>query len=245
MSAKSRDNIHRIESTYPWDVGKRIAASIALIAFLFIVIAGPATNPISSADLTAPIGRAMRPVHQSLYLGHGYRFFAPDPGPSHIVMYEIGMPGDETIVGQFPDAKKQWPRLLYHRWFMLSETLFAESQLPDRGPFEEAQKLVELEIAALKQAGKRKLARQLEFAKSREVNAFAQGQKRVAELSNSIGQHLLREHGGDWIKLSVHQRGIPYPKQISLGAKLDDPAQISAAVKSWVIEAPKKGAANE
>jgi hypothetical protein len=49
-----------------------------------------------------------------MYLDHGYFFFAPNPGPSHLVGIR-----DQSVL--FPDRKEQWPRLLYHRYFMLSE----------------------------------------------------------------------------------------------------------------------------
>ena len=32
--------------------------------------------------------------------------------------------GRETLVAEFPDRETQWPRLLYHRHFMLAEELF-------------------------------------------------------------------------------------------------------------------------
>ena len=30
-----------------------------------------------------------RPYLEAAYLDHGYAFFAPDPGPSHLVRYEL------------------------------------------------------------------------------------------------------------------------------------------------------------
>ncbi len=37
--------------------------------------------------------------------------------------YEIVTRDGRQIEGSFPDRKAQWPRLLYHRYFMLSEFL--------------------------------------------------------------------------------------------------------------------------
>jgi hypothetical protein len=58
--------------------------------------------------------RGLGPYVDWMYLDHGYFFFAPNPGPSHLVGIR-----DQSVV--FPDRKEQWPRLLYHRYFMLSE----------------------------------------------------------------------------------------------------------------------------
>ena len=65
-----------------------------------------------------------RPYCDFTFLNHGYAFFAPDPGPSHLVRahleFDDGRPGKDIT---FPNLKEQRPRLLYHRHFMLSETL--------------------------------------------------------------------------------------------------------------------------
>jgi hypothetical protein len=62
-----------------------------------------------------------QPYLDVLALGNGYRFFAPEPGPSHLVRYEITLPDGTLEQGYFPDRAKHRPRLLYHRYFMLSE----------------------------------------------------------------------------------------------------------------------------
>jgi hypothetical protein len=55
-------------------------------------------------------------------LDHGYFFFAPNPGPSHLLRARLefadGRPPQEIT---WPDRNQQWPRLLYHRHFMISE----------------------------------------------------------------------------------------------------------------------------
>lgn len=57
-------------------------------------------------------------------LNNGYRFFAPDPGASHLVKYELLKDGQPIATGKFPDKDSHWPRLYYHRHFMLSEMMF-------------------------------------------------------------------------------------------------------------------------
>src|SRR5262249_22062592 len=63
------------------------------------------------------------PFLQTAYLNHGYKFFGPDPGPSHLVRYVIETADGDRMEGTFPDRKAHWPRLYYHRHFMLSEFL--------------------------------------------------------------------------------------------------------------------------
>jgi hypothetical protein len=62
-------------------------------------------------------------------LTHGYKFFGPDPGPSHLIRYDVERADGSHVQGVFPDRKEHWPRLFYHRHFMLSE--FVHSMPPD------------------------------------------------------------------------------------------------------------------
>ena len=114
--------------------GPRVRAvlSVLLAAYLMVVLLGPLANPIGSSNLTIPMSRLVAPVHQALFLGHGYRFFGPDPGPSHILEYRIESADGEEINDKFPDRDQHWPRLLYHRWFMLC-LLYTSPSPRDRG----------------------------------------------------------------------------------------------------------------
>lgn len=79
--------------------------------------------PQQASPLAADCRRAVAPYVDALFLSNGYRFFAPEPGPSHLVKYELTLVDGKIIKGQFPDRRVYRPRLLYHRYFMLSETL--------------------------------------------------------------------------------------------------------------------------
>jgi len=58
----------------------------------------------------------------ALYINHGYHFFAPDPGNSHLIHYTVIDDRNGILAeGDFPSKKDNWPRLLYHRYFMLAE----------------------------------------------------------------------------------------------------------------------------
>ena len=101
----------------PWSKAARWVVSLMVIFHLAAVISSPLSTPPSSG-LSESITRNFRPYLLTLYLTHGYRFFAPEPGPSHIVRYEVIKSDGEIINGQFPDRDEFWPRQLYHRWFM-------------------------------------------------------------------------------------------------------------------------------
>lgn len=68
--------------------------------------------------------RLALPYNELLFLNHGYHYFAPDPGASTLISYSIPREGDAPIVGRFPNVSIR-PRLLYHRYFMLAENLWA------------------------------------------------------------------------------------------------------------------------
>lgn len=105
--------------TRPW---LRRAISIALMFHLVAVVVAPlSVSPTSPLWQRAWI--VCRPYLDTLYLNHGYHFFAPDPGPSHLVHYELRFDDGRVERGQFPHRDQHWPRLRYHRHFMLSEFL--------------------------------------------------------------------------------------------------------------------------
>lgn len=145
---------------------KRLGAVVA-IAFglhMLAVLAEPMRFFCQSEFQVAPETDALRrwaaPYAEWLYLDHGYFFFAPNPGPSHLVAAELARSNPVAVgpqtptmtlaspkpsvantepesvdLGQFeyvfPDRKRQWPRLLYHRYFMLSE-FYNNSFAPQR-----------------------------------------------------------------------------------------------------------------
>lgn len=49
---------------------------------------------------------------------------SPDPGASTLIAWEIPRDGEAPAVGRFPDVSV-CPRLLYHRYFMLAENVWA------------------------------------------------------------------------------------------------------------------------
>jgi hypothetical protein len=101
----------------------RVAISAAIVFHLAAVFTGPWSFAPLHSRLADDVFRALRPYIESLALGNGYRFFAPEPGPSHLLHYEMEFADGSRRDGVIPDLKTEWPRLLYHRHFMLSEFL--------------------------------------------------------------------------------------------------------------------------
>ncbi len=119
-----------------WSPRVKLLASALVALHLLAVFLAPmwfASGQQSPA--IAPLMVAYRPYINALFLNHGYAFFAPEPGPTHLVRYQLQFDNgraDET--GVFPHLATQRPRLLYHRHFMLSESLYTYGNLPTLGP---------------------------------------------------------------------------------------------------------------
>ncbi|HTU25934.1 MAG TPA: hypothetical protein VMF30_11085 [Pirellulales bacterium] len=95
-----------------------------LVAFhVAAVFVGPWAMPPNSSALGRSVANLISPYLQAASLDQGYRFFAPEPGPGHLIRYEVVAGDGRQIEGSFPDRAAQWPRLLYHRYFMMSEFL--------------------------------------------------------------------------------------------------------------------------
>jgi hypothetical protein len=117
----------------------RIVVSLLLIVHIVAMFVPPFMLQASGSGGTSPVGEfvmnALQPYIDIAYLNHGYAFFAPNPGPSHLVRARMEFDdGREPIEETFPNLAEQWPRLLYHRHFMLSEQLTAQYQPPQLPP---------------------------------------------------------------------------------------------------------------
>lgn len=84
----------------------------------FFTRSGRGTSPV-----TDPVRQWLAPLVEFAYLNHGYFFFAPEPGPSHLVEFRFENDKGRSAHLRIPDRHAQWPRLLYHRHFMLTENL--------------------------------------------------------------------------------------------------------------------------
>ena len=99
--------------------------SLALVVYLAAVIVPPLAGPPPASDLARAALDPLRPLVHALGLDHGYRFFAPNPGPGHSIRWTVTRADGSTASGSIPDRDADWPRLLYHRRFMVPEKIAA------------------------------------------------------------------------------------------------------------------------
>jgi hypothetical protein len=240
MSRKPEPSIPVLHHAGSWSPARRLVASGLIAIWVTLVFLGPVTNPSATEELTAPLARRLAPLHQSLFLGHGYRFFAPDPGPAHRVVARV--PGSEDVVWSIPDRSQHWPRLLYHRWFMLSETLWNERQLlPPREEFQLMQQDLAAQADRMLLGGERALASSLRAIHDRQELAWTWGNRRTAALTGRVRAELARRAGKTEVELGLQARLIPFPSDVVLGSQLSDSrylAEPDRASPTETVEAP-------
>ena len=108
-----------------WPLALRLFASACIFLYLLAVALPPLAGPPPASELANVILQPFRPLVGALSLSHGYRFFAPNPGPGHSIRWTLMTAGGRTLKGVIPDAETDWPRLLYHRRFMIPEKIAA------------------------------------------------------------------------------------------------------------------------
>jgi hypothetical protein len=97
----------------------RWAATLWLL-FHFTAVLAAAASVGPTSGLVIAVWRPFRPYLQALYLNHGYNFYAPQPSPSTLVSYEVERADGTVIRGRILDRSTR-PRLLYHRYLLLTE----------------------------------------------------------------------------------------------------------------------------
>ncbi len=97
----------------------RWLVSLWLVFHVVAITSAPAALEPTS-DLFASIHEACQPYLEALFLDHGYHFFAPEPEESNLLAFEAQRPDGSVVAGRIPDRATR-PRLLYHRYFMLTE----------------------------------------------------------------------------------------------------------------------------
>jgi len=103
----------------------RLVVSLGLLGYFAAVIVPPLAGPPPASELAVAALQPLRPLVGGLFLGHGYRFFAPDPGPGHSIQWTMQLADGSSMKGSIPDRDADRPRLLYHRRFMISEKIAA------------------------------------------------------------------------------------------------------------------------
>jgi hypothetical protein len=193
-------------------IGLHVTAAF-VAPFAFASNVGPQASPFADAAY-----RALRPYIDALFLDHGYFFFAPNPGPNHLVEYTVEFDdGRPPVKGRFPDLAVHRPRLLYHRHFMLAEALTGRFVPPEPPPEPSPPPLTASQTErALYQSMRAEYARQ--FA------AWQRGRKVYDAMRRSIEEHLKAKYGGSRATLVRIEHRLLSADEVELaGARLDAP----------------------
>lgn len=178
---------HRPER--PWSPVWRRLVTILLLFHLTAIVYTPLTLGDGYPTLLGG-WRWMQDYATLLYLDHGYRFFAPEPGPTHTLKLVSGE-GDLQQTIRLPDRGTTWPRLLYHRWFMLGESLSTalDGAVAGAAAYRDAQAELEREIETARSQAR--IAEAQEWSVLRDANARAyQAQQQAVRLLVAGLRHL-------------------------------------------------------
>ena len=209
--------------TREWSLVRRRVVSVLLFLHLSAVMIAPWSAVDPRSQLSISLRTAIQPYAQCLYIDHGYRFFAPEPGPSHLIQYEITLENGEQTTGQFPDQDRIWPRLLYHRWFMLSETIhsFANQTLDD-ADLKQWREDVQQQITFFREHGNASRAIEAEEQYALQLQEHQQLTELLHRFSRDVARTLAKSTSGSIaVKLKMVTRLIPSPLEILDGATLD------------------------
>ena len=108
-----------------WPVAVQLFVSSLIAAYILAVALPPLAGPPPASELANVVLQPFRPLVGAFSLSHGYRFFAPNPGPGHSIRWTLTTDEGTVFKGSLPDANSDWPRLLYHRRFMIPEKISA------------------------------------------------------------------------------------------------------------------------
>jgi hypothetical protein len=183
---------------------------VHLTAVVVAPLAVACDTGTSSSPAVAPVRRWLDPYITFLFLNHGYFFFAPDPGPNHLVDYKVEFDdGRLPIEGRFPNLKEQQPRLLYHRYFMLSEALYANFAPPEApaGPSPPP-------LTADADERQRYELDQTEHARMFEI--WKQRRKVYEAMQSSIVEHLKAAYGGQRVTITRVEHRPAMPAEVSV-----------------------------
>jgi hypothetical protein len=177
--------------------------AVASAPLAFICSSGGATSPAAGA-----LAGFFRPYTGAMYLNHGYAFFAPDPGPNHLVDYKLEFSdGRPSAVHRFPDLKTERPRLLYHRYFMLAETLNNRYAPPEYQPEPSPPPLT----ASADDRARYQIDKQ-NYERGR--NEWQHAREQYEAMRKSIGEHLQHEYSASEITVTRIEHRLASPAEV-------------------------------
>ncbi len=188
----------------PWSIRRRAIVSVLVSIHVAAVFIPPFTfatsrGPGEASPFAVPLMRVWQPYVDTLFLNHGYFFFSPNPGPNHLLRVELRF-GDDRPAESYliPDRSRLWPRLYYHRHFMMTETLHSLYAPPEPPP-----EIVEDPAA---------------------VQRWRQARDRYEWMRDSFVRHIQAETGADrvWVTRVEHRQPTPY-EFLEEGIGLTDP----------------------
>jgi hypothetical protein len=112
------------------------------------------------------------------------------------------LPDGKRLEGRVPDPQKSWPRLIYHRQFMITERLFSGFTLIAPGPAPEYLNADEKQ----------------EWDQRNRV-----AREQVERLAKGLARQLLKEHGGQRVRLTLQEHALAFPADVMNGMRLNDP----------------------
>ena len=188
----------------------RRLVGLAVSLHLAAVFIAPLSMAPFSMSPASELGRELhgwfRPYIEAADLNHGYKFFAPNPGPGNSLQAILKFDDGRTEEKMFPDLDDQWPRLFYHRHMMLAEFLQAvaapsipDTIIPGTPEYREAK---------IRWEG---------MSEQREV---------YDAVINSYAQQLLRKYDAAEVTLHGITRLPPMAWEVKAGRKLSDPMNI-------------------
>jgi hypothetical protein len=210
------------EAPSPWPVAWKLLVSGLLLVHCAAVFVPPfafaSTVGGSSSPFADALMACLRPYVSLLYLDHGYFFFAPNPGPSHLVQYRLDFDdGRPPVTGRFPDLARQRPRLMYHRHFMLAEALHTRFVPPQPPPEPSPPPLT----ASAIERGRYALA-QASYRAALEDWRYRRRQYEA--MRDSIAAHLRAVFGAQRVTLTRIEHRLALPDEVEhLGLRLDAP----------------------
>jgi hypothetical protein len=190
----------------------KVAISVFVTVHMAAVVAPPLAFICSSrgseSPIAGPLARFVQPYCQAIYLNHGYAFFAPDPGPNHLVDYKVEFSeGKPAITGRFPNLRDERPRLLYHRYFMLSEALNTRFAPPEFAPEPSPPPLTA-------SAAERERYQVLKKAYETDREVWKHSRKQYEAMRASIEGHLKHQFGGEKVRITRIEHRPADPDEI-------------------------------